>query len=354
MKRFLIKTSWFTVIGAIPFLIVVIVYAVLDPFKVIKTYNPIFLGNVEGEVMTSRDYVGTVTLLNNYQQIPYNSFVFGNSRSLVFGVDDWKQHLSTGSNCFHYNAPSEALYALTKKVEFIDKKGLQIANALLVLDYGILVKDVPNSGHLFMMSPQLVDYDNIVDFHRTYFKAFLTPEFLKAYIDFKLTRKIKPYMVDNHLLNSARRKYNDITNEVRMDYFEDLIKKGKYYTPKRMSDFQKRDSIAVSYPETIKGSQKVLLKTIYDVLVKHATNYKIIISPTYDQKKIHEKDLEYLKGLFGEQRVFDFSGKNKYTEDYHNYYEEIHYRPHVAKEIMDEIYASPSRSLDESYVNYHR
>ena len=42
--------------------------------------------------------------------------------------------------------------------------------------------------------------------------------------------------------------------------------------------------------------------------------------------------------LEGKQNVFDFSGINFITNDYHNYYENSHYRPHVADYIMKEIY----------------
>lgn len=338
MREFLRKTGRFALIGAVPFAMVVIAYIIADPFKVIKSYDPIFLGNVKGEVITSRDYVGTVTLLNNYEHFPYDAFVFGNSRSFIFGVDDWKQHLPSGSHCFHYNAPSETLYALTKKVEFIDKKGLSINNVLLVLDQEILAGDQPRSGHLFAMSPQLVDYDNIVDFQLSFFKAFLTPDFLRAYLDFKLTGELKPYMVESHLLNEATREYDEVTNELRMDYYEDQIDQGKFFTQERMARFYQRDSAEAYYPQVIAESHKALLQKIQRVFADHNTDCKIIISPAYDQKKLHPDDLEYITELFGERCVFDFSGKNRFTEDYRNYYEPIHYRPSVARDMMAEIY----------------
>ncbi|KAA6318040.1 hypothetical protein EZS27_031899 [termite gut metagenome] len=45
-------------------------------------------------------------------------------------------------------------------------------------------------------------------------------------------------------------------------------------------------------------------------------------------------DLEYLENVFGEDNVFDFLGINTFTQDYTNYYDDSHYRPHVAREIM--------------------
>ena len=63
-----------------------------------------------------------------------------------------------------------------------------------------------------------------------------------------------------------------------------------------------------------------------------------MISPLYNKMKLHNEDLEYLKKVFGETNVFDFSGINKFTNDYRNYYESSHYRPHVAREILKIVY----------------
>lgn len=42
--------------------------------------------------------------------------------------------------------------------------------------------------------------------------------------------------------------------------------------------------------------------------------------------------------LFGENNIYDFPGVNSITEDYHNYYEDSHYRPCVARFILQTIY----------------
>lgn len=70
----------------------------------------------------------------------------------------------------------------------------------------------------------------------------------------------------------------------------------------------------------------------------HHTVYKVVINPLYDQNKINSRDLATLKDIFGSDNVYDFSGVNWITSDYHNYYEESHYRPHVAKWILGKIY----------------
>jgi hypothetical protein len=47
--------------------------------------------------------------------------------------------------------------------------------------------------------------------------------------------------------------------------------------------------------------------------------------------------MQILKGLFGEN-LYDFSGKNAFTEDKYNFYESSHYRKKVGDGIMAIIY----------------
>ncbi len=58
----------------------------------------------------------------------------------------------------------------------------------------------------------------------------------------------------------------------------------------------------------------------------------------YDQIPLEKEQLNLLYDIFGKENVYDFSGKNEFTESVFNYYENSHYRPHVAAEIMDIIY----------------
>jgi hypothetical protein len=45
-----------------------------------------------------------------------------------------------------------------------------------------------------------------------------------------------------------------------------------------------------------------------------------------------------LQGIFGKENVYDFSGINEFTEDYHNYYEAGHYRPLLGNKLLERIY----------------
>jgi hypothetical protein len=313
-------------------------YLYFDPFKVLYDYNSFYETNA---VTLDRDYVSTETFIKNNKKINYNSFIFGNSRSIFYQVSDWKRYLNNNAICFHFDASGESLWALGKKAEYIDKIGNNIDNVLLILDYATLNQDKPKSGHLGIISPALVENSNIIEFHKTFFSAFLAPNFLYAFLDYKISGKIKSYMKKGFLLDDRPLDYDLITNEERFDYFENLIKENEntYYTQQRLSVFYPRNTASQQFsPKCIYDSQKNILENIASIIKKHNTNLKVIISPVYDQLKLDNSDLEYLKNTFGKENVFDFSGINKFTNDYRNYYEPNHYRPHVAREILNIIY----------------
>jgi len=340
MQAFLKRLFRFSLIGLIPTVIASSIYIYFDPFKVLRNYDAFVVSDTKGMVNLNRDFVSTTIFNNNNKKMKYNSFIFGNSRSLFYLVADWKPHLNENAKCFHYDASGESLWAINKKIEYIDKQGNKIDNILLILDYPTLIQDKGRDGHLSVISPDLVNNSNFFEFHRTFFLAFLTPKFLYAYLDFKIAGKIKPYMKKGALLDDSPRNHDFITNELRFDYFDTLIAKGKYYTPKRLEPFYKRDTLVQKYsPLCILENQKAMLSNIKSIANKHHTQLKVVISPLYDQKKLNTDDLKFLQQVFGNSNVFDFSGINSITNDYRNYYENSHYRPSVTKEILKVVYA---------------
>jgi hypothetical protein len=339
MKRFIKRLLKFSVFLIIPFLALLVLYVKMDPFKVIKSYDSFYDANKNVWVALNKDFVSTTTFIKNSKHTNYNSFIFGNSRSVFYQIDDWKKYLEPGSKCFHFDAALESLWALNKKIVFIDKHGFNLDNVLIVLDHSIIAQDKPRSGHLLITSPPLVNNSNLLEFHKTFFFAFLSPDFFYAYMDFKQSGELKPYMKKSGLLTDLPQQYDITTNEIRLEHFENLIKEERYYTPELLSLFYDRDSLTQSHsPQNILAAQKKLFENIQSIFQKHNSKVKVIISPLYDQMKLNESDLIYLKDTFGEDNVFDFSGINEFTNDYRNYYEISHYRPHVARKILEIVY----------------
>ena len=134
------------------------------------------------------------------------------------------------------------------------------------------------------------------------------------------------------------------TNELSYDKYDEQIQTNPeaYYNSRR-GLFYQRDAVSAESKCCIGLPQQEILKNMRSVLASFKTNYKIIVSPLYDQKRINSEDLRYLQQLFGAANVFDFSGKNHFTEPYTNYYETSHYRPVVCDSILSLVYHRSSK-----------
>ena len=110
-----------------------------------------------------------------------------------------------------------------------------------------------------------------------------------------------------------------------------------YYAQKK-DVFYTRDTIQHYGKPEIGPEQLRLLNNIKSILAAHHTNYRIVISPLYDQLKLDPADRAALEQIFGKEYVFDFSGINNITADKHNYYEISHYRIPACTYILDRIY----------------
>ncbi|MDR2602165.1 MAG: hypothetical protein LBC53_06910, partial [Spirochaetaceae bacterium] len=306
MKKFITKT----LILIFPFFICTVIYVVFDPFKVIRTYTNYYQYDEVGRVGINRDWVSTNTFIDNSQTINYDSFIFGNSRSIFYEINDWKKYIEPHSNCYHFDASGEALYGIYKKILFLDRNDTTIKNVIIIFDYDTLSKIIPNQGHLSIISPQLEDNNNLIDFHLTFIKTFYNLKFMAAFIDYKISGKIKEYMKTENLLDDRPLHYDVITNEITYPNFEELIENGLYFTDSRMKVFFERGTHEEVSPVVIKQKQINMLQEIADIFQRYHTNYKIIISPLYDQKKLNPQDLEALRSIFGKDTVYDFSGIN--------------------------------------------
>ena len=323
-----------------PFVVLIVLYFYVDPFKVIKNYSSFYRSGYPQYVVLNKGFVSTATF-DRYNSIyHYNSFVLGNSRSIFYEVSDWVPYLNGINKCFHFDASNENIYGIYKKVKYLDFKMSQIDNVLLILDHSTLSDAKPHAeGHLFIIPPQLENNQNFFQFHLAFIKSFLNPRLLFGLMDLNLFGEIRTYMKKASLFDDRPVVYDLISNEIRFEYFEEMIDEDEslYYQSRKHLFYTRTGKREYSRP-SIYSEQKKCLEEIKRIFNKHKTNYKIIINPLYDQIALNQNDLNYLDNLFGAQNVFDFSGINEYTNDYKNYYETSHYRPQVARRIIQAIY----------------
>jgi len=74
----------------------------------------------------------------------------------------------------------------------------------------------------------------------------------------------------------------------------------------RKKDFYERDTVIPPADPQISSKQMTMLRNIKAIFDKHHTNYKIIISPLYDQIALNSRDNSILQNIFGQNTIFNF------------------------------------------------
>ncbi|MFT3754050.1 MAG: hypothetical protein QM800_14630 [Paludibacter sp.] len=330
MKRFIVKI----LLVSLPlFGLLLFIYIFINPFKVIG-YSNQFYPSVVG---LNRDFVSTQTFIENNKQNNYDSFILGNSRSIFYQINTWKRYIGS-FNCFHFDASGESLSGVYLKLRYLELAGSKIKNVLIVLDGSLLEQTSKKEGHSFLSHPALGE-NNWISFQYAYLKTFYSYDFLIAYSDYLITGQIKQYMKDAFLLTDVFPEYTMRYNEIKYTSIENSIKSNSksYYEQKKVIFYQ-RDSVPVKSPQVVFHEQITILSKMKQIFDRHHTRYRIVISPLYNQNQFNRNDLIVLDKIFGSNNVFDFSGKNQYTNNITNYYETSHYRPIVANAIMKVIY----------------
>ncbi|MEP7263968.1 MAG: hypothetical protein ABI772_05710 [Bacteroidota bacterium] len=316
-------------IGA-PLILLFIYYVIKDPFKVLYTYKNYYEKESQ-YVYFNKDLITTETLIKQNPENHYDSYIFGNSRSYFFRVNEWKKY--TGSeHIYHFNANDESLYGIYKKMIFLDENNYDLKNALFILDSKLLSMDEPNKGHIFIKH-RVYTGQSWFDYQSEFLAAFFNPLFLTAYLDLQFTGKFKSYM--KKVMSDKVYRWDAKHNEMFLDEEEMRITSDStsYYNLKKKI-FYERPTSEIESQEVLKDKNIFMLKKIKTILTKHRTEYRIIISPLYDQLRINHNDFNKLVTVFGKEYVYDFSGKNIYTDNPGNYYEISHYRPLITKELL--------------------
>jgi hypothetical protein len=316
----------------LPLIVMSAAYLAFDPFEVIYTYKRHYN---DPRINYNWDYNQTETLIRNYADRKYDSFIFGSSRSIAFITSDWRRFIDS-PRILHFAAMNESLYGIHRKFVFLSKNHMPIRNALIILDAQLMSMPLNSTGLLFIKHPK-VSGESPMTFHLTFFRSFIEMPFFIGYLDYKLTGKVRPPF--RKMLGESL-QYDPVTGDKLNAKLEKSIAESqeKYY--KNMSSvFYQRDFSKHYAAPVLQSIQLAYLKDIGKILAENRTDYRIVISPNYDQSYLSREDLARLREIFGTDRVYDYSGVNRFTRDKHNYYENSHYRPLVARQILAELYA---------------
>jgi len=330
MKVFLKRLMLFSIPILLFCLIIVGSFFMFDPFMILRNYEE-FNTTI---VNVNSDYVATERYLKHKQK--YDSILFGSSRAgSGFNIPSWGKAIKAPNTSYSFAAFNESIFGILGKVRLIDEEGGTLKNVLLVFDSDLTFSKYRNStGHLFIKHPR-ISKETKQSFIMVFLKDYISSGFFIAYLDYKIFRTKRDYMKDQLML------HKELNNE-RLNLFDCSIRNKQILEDEeeyfRKPIFYERGTAVIVCERKIKVKGIGFLKEIKEILSKHKTDYRIAISPLYDQKQINPKDLSTLEDIFGKEYIFDYSGHNRITDDKHNYYETSHYRPMVGELIISDIY----------------
>lgn len=337
MRRFVITVCLSI---AIPIAILTGVFFLTDPYKTLKPFSLDYLD------LTNRDYLSSELFLMNYPEQHYDSYIFSSSRGCGINTYHWVKYLSEGSNQFLFQAWGETLTGMAQKIDYIDQHGYALKNVLLLLDIPGAFDPVQlHSGANVIKHPAFSHQPKWL------FQLTLLYDFLQKPTQW--TRAIKkwirpiPESISFDSVSNDWEKENrnrDLATPPEKDSLCLLNSRSKSFYIAQAICAQSSNLLQESGP-LIHNEELRLLRHIREVFDRKGTDYRVVISPLYCylNPSLSHEDRQVLSEVFGQEYVYDFSGKNAFTEDYNNYSDSKHFGLSVGWHLIEQIYNSENK-----------
>lgn len=337
MKKLILKTA----LLVFPFFLIFLAYIITDPRKKIYHYDEYTFDYI----MLNKGDVSTKILLDKVGKQHYDSFIFGSSRSCATRSDEWKKYLPAQNVPFSYSSWNESLEGIYRKLKVLDSLQIPIKNALIFIDATLTFDksadyDPINSDHYLVSGISKFEYykSDFLDYLRN-------PKLIISSIDYYLFKTQRGYMT-----NFVDPKYgglNPINCDWRTKSEQLIVQDSVNYYNRCKYRFYERPQVQLYAKKSINNEMHKYLQSIHHIFLKHRTNYKLIITPLYDQVKLNTEDMDLLKDLFGAYNIFDFSGINSITNNMYNYNEDVsHYRIRTGDYLLKKAY--PNKSITQT------
>lgn len=322
---------------AAPFIALIGLYIVEDPFMILREYDdydhPKFVLNNIG-------HIGWLKFKKYNPSRHYDSFILGASCSNSYQSCYWSKYIK--GNIIRLNSNNESLYELVKFTEAIEKQPNQKIKNILIVSDPILLSMDKEETDLMHTLPTEVSGRMGISLHWEYLKAFFARPFLAAYTKHILL-KISDETTKVYF-NNNKPSTDKYTNDVLgINEREAEIKlKGEEFYKGRAEQFAGWNTMRrETMPALFGDSQIALFKRVKAVAQRHNTNLKIAIGPNLETGYMNPKDDAILRKIFGDKNVVNYNvPAHKDLEKKENFYDKVHYRPHIAKQILRDLYAN--------------
>jgi hypothetical protein len=194
-----------------------------------------------------------------------------------------------------------------------------------------LLENVRNSSPMYVgtsyLHHPLTQGTTCSDFHLRAFGFYLSDFYFIKYLDYNLFHIHRPYM--EGVISNIAPIYLRKVKEPRKDSL----------TEPRLSDFYGNRSEVVDDTRLDKGDI-ALLKAVKKILARHQTRIILLFPPNQQIKKMNPQVVAKVKEIFGQDDVFDFTGKNPFIHEEGDFLDDVHFKPIVARRILNHIHAS--------------
>ena len=333
MKKFIIRT----LIAVLPILLFIALYAIVDPFHIVKPITRDANGRDSVIVGNNAGFTSIETYLLYNDQYHYDSFIFGSSMSQNFKASYWKPYLDSSASILHFDASSETLTGIINKMRFLNKHRTTIKNALIVIETELLGRQPVDDDILFIQHPSTSGARDWLKFHLLHLNAFRDITQVKYAL---FPERYKAEMQQKKMLTKNAPNRIAHLNEIFYGEIDSIISvcPDKYFTPQLLAE-RKHVILPSATQYSIDEHVELQLKQIKNILDSNNTNYIIIIPPCNNRPQLLDRDLWVMKSIFGEDKVHNFSNHPDFVFNERVYYDNLgHLISEKCKILLDSAY----------------
>jgi hypothetical protein len=327
-----------TLLALLPVAAFLVLYIIVDPFKVVHPYDGISIAPSDTlERMPNKRYVAVEGLKYYNPTQHYDSFIFGSSISSNFTAAAWAKHLPDTASIYHFTAGAETLSGIRDELRYLIDHGYPVRHALLIMEEEMFSRpkryeEMPFVPH-YDVSPAITR----LHFHRLHFNAFRDP-YLFLY---KLwpTKAVADKLLEDGKMTTIPSGRDELINEDSSLGLDSVIlgNPDRYYAERQWLV----DMVPTPNPKPLcidADALKTLLE-IADLLNRHHIDYVVIVPPQFRKAGLSPIDHAVLCEIMGQDRVNDFSHDSELIHDLHSYYDGVHILTWRCSQLIDRCYS---------------
>lgn len=337
MKESIKKFCFRTLLAALPVFLFMALYAIVDPFHIIHPVTTDAQGRDSVMVSNNAGFTSIETYLLYDDQYHYDSFIFGSSMSQNFKASYWRPYLDSTASILHLDASSEFLEGIINKMNFINKHGTTIKNALIIIEAEMISRQPQEDNILFIQHPSTSGAKNWFKFHTLHFNAFRDLTQVK-YALFHDTYN-EEMQQKNMIASNAPDRIAHL-NEFYYGTIDSIITQcpDKFFTPQLLAA-RKHAVLPTATKHAIDDKTELQLKLIKQILDKNHTSYIILVPPCNNQPQLQWHDLWVMKSIFGDDKVHNFSSHPQLVFNERAYYDNLgHLISAKCRMLLDSAY----------------